>query len=133
MAAIKVRVAGVRCWLTAVVLTAGEKLTGGLGDPEVRLSKSVMVSSLTALFEARRVKLPAHHPESQAMLDELLAYEIKVSKDGADRYEGRVGMHDDLVTALGMACLGVWRKPLTIRGYGDLFSPGPEDNATTWR
>ena len=78
------------------------------------------------------MKLLANHPEAQAMLNELLAYEIRVSKSGQDTYEGRIGTHDDLVIALGMATLGVWRKPIRVRAYGDLFSPGPEDDASQW-
>jgi len=38
---------------------------------------------------------------------ELLTYEIKVSENGADTYGAfKVGTHDDLATALGLAVQG---------------------------
>jgi hypothetical protein len=38
-------------------------------------------------------------------MEELKVYEIKVSNDGKDTYGAIVGKHDDLATALGLACL----------------------------
>ena len=115
----ELRLAGVRCGVGNVVLTAGEKLTCSLGDAEIQLSKSVLVSSLTALFEARRIKLPRDHPEAEAMLQELLGFQIRVSPSGQDTYESRVGAHDDLVIASGMATIGQWRRPTVVRGLDD--------------
>lgn len=41
------------------------------------------------------------------MLEELKVYEIRIDTDGHDSYGAfRVGRHDDLVTALGLSCLG---------------------------
>lgn len=111
----ELRQRGVRCGLSAVVLTAGERLKGQLGDSEVRLSKAVMVSNLVGLLEAGRLKFPQSHPEAAALERELLAYQIRVSQNGADSYEGR-GEHDDLVVALGLATIGSWREPTRIRG-----------------
>jgi len=70
----------------------------------ITLGKAWLVSRLQALFQTRRILLPANHPEADAMLRELLDYEIKVSEDANDRYGAfRTGAHDDLVTALGLA------------------------------
>jgi hypothetical protein len=39
------------------------------------------------------------------MIEELLNYEIHVSEEGRDQYGAfKIGSHDDLVTALGLAC-----------------------------
>lgn len=72
--------------------------------PSITLGKAWLVSRLQALFQTQRIMLPANHPEADAMLKELLDYEIKVSEDANDRYGAfRTGSHDDLVTALGLA------------------------------
>src|SRR5207249_8948868 len=56
------------------------------------------------LFQGERLHLPPGHPEAQTMTDELLDYEIRVDKNANDTYGAfRVGTHDDLVTALGLA------------------------------
>ena len=58
---------------------------------------------MQALLQSGRLHLP-RTAEAQALADELLNYEIKVSEDANDRYGAfRVGKHDDLVTALGLA------------------------------
>jgi hypothetical protein len=51
------------------------------------------------------VKLPKSSKEIEAMVEELLNYKIHVSEEGHDRYGAfKIGIHDDLVTALGLAC-----------------------------
>jgi len=63
-----------------------------------------MVSRLQSLFHAGRIEL-APSAEVTAMMEELLAYRVKVSDDGHDSYNAKVGDHDDLVVALGLATL----------------------------
>ena len=56
-------------------------------------------------MQTGRIKLP-RTAEAEALARELLDYEIRVDQDANDRYGAfRVGSHDDLVTALGLACL----------------------------
>jgi hypothetical protein len=70
---------------------------------EVSLGKAYLVSRLQALLQARRIHLP-RTSEAEALGGELLDYEIRVDQDANDRYGAfRVGTHDDLVTALGLA------------------------------
>jgi hypothetical protein len=84
-------------------------LTGGI-DPsddgiQIKLPKTQMASILLALFDDGRVKLPKSSKEIKAMIEELLNYEIHVSEEGHDQYGAfKTGAHDDLVTALGLAC-----------------------------
>jgi hypothetical protein len=71
-----------------------------------RMGKAYLVSRLQALLQERRLSLPPRHPEAQAMARELKDYEIHVSEDAKDTYGAfKVGAHDDLVTALGLAVL----------------------------
>jgi hypothetical protein len=84
-------------------------LTGGINPNndgiQIKLPKTQMASTLLALFDDGRVKLPKRSKETEAMVEELLNYEIHVSEEGHDQYGAfKTGSHDDLVTALGLAC-----------------------------
>jgi len=97
---------GVPCRLVAATFTHGDRLTGKLTDREVSVGKAFLVSRLQSLFQTDRLKMPAEHPEAEPMLRELMDYEIRVDADANDRYGAfRVGTHDDLVTALGLAVI----------------------------
>lgn len=86
-----------------VYFTHGDRRTEN-DDGGITLGKAWLVSHLQSLFQTERVMLPAEHAEADAMLNELLAYEIRVSEDANTRYGAfRTGAHDDLVTALGLA------------------------------
>lgn len=92
--------------VTAVTFTHGDRRTEGWrdGSKEVTLGKAWLVSRLQVLFQTNRLHLPARHPEADAMLRELLDYEIKIDANAHDSYGAfRTGAHDDLVTALGLA------------------------------
>ncbi len=65
-----------------------------------------LVNRLQALFQSGCLHLPPDHPEAAAMAGELKNYELKSDPDGDLRFGAfRVGTHDDLVTALGLAIL----------------------------
>jgi hypothetical protein len=91
--------AGVRH--TPVYFTHGDKRTEEAGT--VKLGKAWLVSRLQALLQTGRIHLP-RSTEAEALAAELLDYEIRVDEDGNDKYGAfKVGTHDDLVTALGLA------------------------------
>ena len=70
----------------------------------VSLGKAYLVSRLQALLQTGRLQIPKNHREADALVQELLDYEIRVDENANDRYGAfRVGTHDDLVTALGLA------------------------------
>ena len=97
--------------VTPVYFTHGDRRT--VVDGQVLLGKAWLVSRLKTLFQQERIHLPPHHPEAEAMARELEDYEIRVSEDANDRYGAfRVGAHDDLVTALGLA---VQVEPTVLR------------------
>lgn len=86
-------------------------------DRQVMLGKAWLVSRLKTLFQSGRIHLPPNHPEAAAMARELEDYEIRVTEDANDRYGAfRVGSHDDLVTALGLA---VQTEPDTMAATWD--------------
>jgi hypothetical protein len=94
--------AGVEATLRAVYFTHGDRLTKA-DNGEIRLGKAYLVSRLQALLQSERLHLPKT-PEAQQLAKELLDYEIKIDQNANDLYGAfKVGTHDDLVTALGLA------------------------------
>ncbi len=94
--------------IVAVYFTHGDRRIEDRagGYRQVKLGKAFLVSRLQALLQCQRVHLP-RTSEASALARELLDYEIRVDEDANDRYGAfRVGTHDDLVTALGLAVQG---------------------------
>jgi hypothetical protein len=85
--------------LVAVYSTHGDRRKVERG--EVKLGKAWLVSRMQALLQSSLLHLPR---TAEALGKELLDYEIRVTEDANDRYGAfRVGAHDDLVRALGLA------------------------------
>lgn len=90
--------------VVAVTIAAGEQLVPHRNS-EARLGKAYLVSRLQVLLQNRQIRLPETR-EAQALAQELMDFEIRVDRDGTDRYGAmRAGQHDDLVIALGLATL----------------------------
>jgi hypothetical protein len=104
-------VSGLR--VTPVYFTHGDRrqeereaAAGGGGATRVTLGKAWLVSLLQVLLQTGRVHLPGT-AEAKALARELEEYEIRVSENANDTYGAfKVGSHDDLVTALGLAVQG---------------------------
>jgi hypothetical protein len=92
--------------LHEVYMTWGEaKEKVNTGAFSITLPKAYMVSRLQVLVSYGRIHLPNTN-EALAMRDELMNYQIKVSESGNAQFGVfKTGEHDDLVTALGLACL----------------------------
>ncbi|HEY2209216.1 MAG TPA: hypothetical protein VGH26_07980, partial [Gaiellaceae bacterium] len=64
----------------------------------------------------RRLRIAANMKDTEALLDELLAYRRTTNERGYDTYSAPSGSHDDLVLALSLA---LWtaenRNPATHR------------------
>lgn len=87
--------------IKAVYFTHGDRREEARG--EVKLGKAYLVSRLQALLQTRRLHLP-QTSEAEALAKELLDYEIRLDENANDKYGAfKVGCHDDLVTALGLA------------------------------
>jgi hypothetical protein len=85
-----------------VYFTHGDKRTEQR-DRSITLGKAWLVSRMQALLQTARILLP-RTMEARVLAQELLDYEIHVDEKANDTYGAfRVGTHDDLVTALGLA------------------------------
>jgi hypothetical protein len=114
--------------LVAVYFTHGDRRKVERG--EVKLGKAWLVARMQTLLQSGLLHLP-RTAEAEALGKELLDYEIRITEDANDRYGAfRVGTHDDLVTALGLAtqedrgggeAATAYRDPY---GWGDLPSEG---------
>ncbi len=98
--------------ITPVYFTHGDQRIHEGG--QIRLGKAYLVSRLQMLLQTHRLHLP-RTAESERLAQELLDYEIQVDEQANDRYGAfRVGSHDDLVTALGLA---VHKEPRRIQVF----------------
>ena len=90
-----------RTTIKAVYFTHGDRRSED--SREVKLGKAWLVSRLQALLQQGCIHLP-RTAEAQVLARELQDYEIRVDENANDRYGAfKVGTHDDLVTALGLA------------------------------
>ncbi len=112
------RGAGVR--VTPVYFTHGDRRVVQ-HDGTISLGKAWLVSRLQVLLQTGLILLP-RTAEAEALARELLDYEIKVDQNANDTYGAfKVGAHDDLVTALGLATQGQtapvsgWHPGMTTR------------------
>ena len=97
---------------TPCFFTHGDRRT--VENGRVTIGKGYLVSRLQALLQTNRIHLP-DTAEARALAQELLDYEIRVDEQANDRYGAfKVGRHDDLVTALGLA---VQTKPQRWKAY----------------
>jgi hypothetical protein len=105
--------------LVAVYFTYGDRRK--VEGDEVKLGKAWLVSRMQALLQSERLHLPRRSAEAEVLAEELLDYEIRITEDANDRYGAfRVGTHDDLVTALGLAT-----QDDRSGGVGTTFSRDP--------
>jgi len=91
--------------VVAVYFTHGDRRTETKEGRrrQVSLGKAYLVSRLQTLLQCARLHLPKTR-EAEVLTEELLNYEIRVTENANDQYGAfKVGTHDDLVTALGLA------------------------------
>ena len=101
--------------LTPVYFTHGDRRDRENGA--IRLGKAWLVSRLQTLFQGGTLHMPRERPPEYAeLIKDLLAYEPKLPANANELYGAfRVGRHDDMVTALGLA---VQERPASLEfGY----------------
>ncbi len=94
------------------------RLTGG-EEPRYsgnywKVPKAAMVNELIMLTDQNRLRLPGRYPTAETAwaveeaLGEMRDFQANQRKASAGRvvFEGRQGRHDDIITALGLACWG---------------------------
>ncbi len=96
------RVEAPQAHVIAVYFTHGDRRKTEQGGV-VKLGKAWLVSRLQMLLQNGRLHLP-RTAEAEILAQELLDYQIRVDEKANERYgDFKVGSHDDLVTAMGLA------------------------------
>lgn len=93
--------------ITGVFITSGEHCTVKRGAREGSVGKAHLVGRLQSLLQPpARIELPPGE-EIEALVDELRDYEIHRNESDGRLTAGvfKVGKHDDMATALGLAVL----------------------------
>jgi hypothetical protein len=107
--------AGQRVQITEAVFSAGEKLDVNPRVRRVTVAKMGMVARLQTLLAWRRIRLP-RTAMARELAEELKSFEIRAAGTSETAGAFRVGSHDDLVVALGLATLEGARSVYEDRG-----------------
>jgi hypothetical protein len=96
--------------VTPCYFTHGDRLVENSTEWSWSVGKGLLVAKLQVILQTKRLLLP-NTPTAKQLADELLSYEIRINPRANDTYGAfRVGAHDDLVTALGLAILAAARR-----------------------
>lgn len=85
-----------------IILHGGSESTAG------SLSKIDLASRLEVLFQTRRLHITPELPVREQLVKELRSFTAKFTRTGRVQFENeRDSDHDDLVIALGLACMDI--------------------------
>ena len=87
--------------LSAILITGGHRVN--YADGYIHVPKRELVSMLQLLLGNNRLKFAADLPDIKNLINELLNFQLTISENAHDTYEGRQGVHDDLVLAVALA------------------------------
>jgi hypothetical protein len=113
-----------------VTITAGAAPSGS-GDAR-RAPKRELCTLLQVLLQSGRLKIAASMPACAALVEELLAFRVRI--DGAsarDSYGAGGSAHDDLVMALALACYGAGEAPAIAPVVG-VSEPHRDEDDDPW-
>ena len=95
-----------KCWLTPVVVTRGERESGGEGG-YWRTPKRDLIVGLQVLVQTGDFKIAAGLPYAAALAKEMAEMRVKSTGAGREQFGAAgQGAHDDLVFAAALACWG---------------------------
>lgn len=97
----------------AVFVTGGDRVEKlDVWQKEFSIPKAQLIANLQFLFGYKRIHLTPGR-DSEELVKELMNFDLKVTDAQNIQYGAfKVGTHDDLVTALGLACLaGAPKQP----------------------
>lgn len=98
--------------LVSIIITGGNS-TSRVGS-HWSVPKRDLIASAQVALQQKRLRIASQLAEAQTLVDELVAYRVKVSDDGHDSYSnGRETANDDLVLA---ACIATYVATKRRRG-----------------
>lgn len=86
----------------------GISITGGssvnrVSQWDVRVPKRELASITQAILQTGRIAIAHDVPFAQTLEDELSNFKVRITQTGSEQFEGRTGVHDDLVLSLAIA------------------------------
>ena len=88
----------------AITITGGEAVVKEAWN-RYRVPKRDLVSTMQVLLETGRLKVAAALPEAAMLVQELLAFQVKITSQGHATYgDWREGRYDDLALAVALTC-----------------------------
>lgn len=88
--------------LYAITITGGTSVGGSSRHPTV--PKRDLINTTAVLLQQQRLRIASELPDTDALIDELLSYRVKISETGHDSYgPANSHDHDDLLLALSLA------------------------------
>lgn len=95
--------AGFNASLNAISITGGNDPSYSNGHHNV--PKRDLVTNLQVLLQNNQIRIAKGLKEANALIEELANFQTKISDSGKDTYNGRSGVHDDIVLSVAM---GAW-------------------------
>lgn len=89
--------------LNAISITGGNDPTYTNGHHNV--PKRDLITNLQVLLQNNQLRIAKGLKEANALIEELANFQTKISDNGKDTYNGRSGVHDDIVLSVAM---GAW-------------------------
>jgi len=89
--------------LNAISITGGEQVT--YNGPVMNVPKRDLITNLQVLLQNGSFRIAKGIKETEALVEEMTNFQVKISATGHDVYGARNGVHDDLVLSVAM---GAW-------------------------
>ncbi|MFL5282502.1 MAG: hypothetical protein ACJ8AW_16320 [Rhodopila sp.] len=93
----------------AVAITAGDRVNR-VSATEVRVPKRELASLVQSCLQTGRIEIARELALSRTLEDELSNFKVKISAGGNETYEGRSGVHDDMVLALAIGIFAAEKR-----------------------
>ena len=88
--------------LTGISITGGNDANYNKGVYNV--PKRDLITNLQVMLQEGSLKIAKGIKEGDALVDEMMNFQVKISATGHDTYGARSGTHDDIVLSVAMAC-----------------------------
>jgi hypothetical protein len=108
-----------------ITITSGRAVTtaGKLS----RVPKRDLVLRLFADLKSGRLEIASGIPDSEKLIDELLAFRVQINRrTGQESFGAESAKHDDFVLALALACWGAQRGRNLLTKSGSVLGSGPK-------
>ena len=97
------RRAGFVSSMNAVSITGGTEVN--FSDGHFNVPKRDLITNLQILLQNESLKIAKGLKEANTLIEELSNFQTKISDTGRDTYNGRSGVHDDIVLSVA---IGAW-------------------------